>query len=169
VPDWLERVIADIAPVHAAKRAKAKLQVAAAGRAMAYYDGATRGRRFADWRTPGTSPNSEARLSLDLLVRRSHDLVRNNAWAARAVSVIPRDVVGYGITYGLKHRSQRTQQRLQDLMARHYETTAIDADGRHDVYGLQRLAMRTVAESGEALIRKRPRRAADGLPLPFQV
>jgi lambda family phage portal protein len=136
---------------------------------MAFYDGATRGRRFSDWSTPKTSPNSEVRFSLDLLVRRSHDLVRNNPWAARAASVIPRDVVGYGITYGVKHRSARTQQRLQDLMARHYETTAIDADGRHDIYGLQRLAQRTVVESGEVLVRKRPRRAGDGLPLPFQV
>jgi lambda family phage portal protein len=169
VPAWLERVIADVAPVYAARRAKARLQVAATGRAMAYYDAATRGRRFADWRTPGTSPNSEVRLSLDLLIRRSHDLVRNNAWAARAVSVIPRDVVGYGITYGVKHPRPRVQQRLQDLLARHYETTAIDADGRHDIYGLQRLVQRTVVESGEALVRKRPRRSADGLPLPFQV
>jgi capsid protein len=38
------------------------------------------------------------------------------------------------------------------------ETTACDADGRHDFYGLQKLVMSTVVESGEVLVRRRIRR-----------
>ena len=48
-------------------------------------------------------------------------------------------------------------------------TTDCDADGRHDLNGLMRLALRCIAESGEVLIRRRTRRPGDGLEVPVQL
>jgi capsid protein len=48
-------------------------------------------------------------------------------------------------------------------------TTACDADGRHDFYGLQKLVMRAIVESGEVLVRRRFRLPEDGLPIPMQL
>ena len=44
-----------------------------------------------------------------------------------------------------------------------------DADGRHDWPGLQALIQRTAEVDGEVLIRLRPRRREDGLPIPLQL
>ena len=48
-------------------------------------------------------------------------------------------------------------------------TTDCDADGRHDLNGLIRLALRCVVESGEVIIRQRFRRNDDGLAVPMQL
>jgi lambda family phage portal protein len=48
-------------------------------------------------------------------------------------------------------------------------STSIDADGRLNGYGLQALVLRSVVESGDVLIRRRPRRMDDGLTVPLQV
>jgi lambda family phage portal protein len=167
--NWLDGMIAAVAPGMAVKREQNRLKLSAMSRARSYYDGASRGPRMDHWRTPVTGPNAETRASLPLLRSRSHDLVRNNAWASRGIAVIHRNVVGYGITYSAKHPNSRVEARLKDVLGRHYLTPAIDAEGRHDLFGLQKLAMRSVVEAGEVLIRRRRRRAADNLPLPFQV
>lgn len=162
-------MIADLAPGYALQRAQHRQRLAATGRPRGHYDGASRGRRLGDWRTPFTGPNTEIARDLRWLTMRSHDLVRNNAWAARAVSIIPRNVVGAGILYSVQHQNSRLLGKLKPLLDAHLGSTAIDAGGRHDLYGLQRLAMRTIVEGGSILARRRRRFASDGLPLPFQV
>lgn len=54
-------------------------------------------------------------------------------------------------------------------MERHLDTTLIDADGRNNLYGLQRLAVNTIVDAGEVLIRRRLRERRDGLPLSLQL
>jgi lambda family phage portal protein len=44
-----------------------------------------------------------------------------------------------------------------------------DADGRLDWPGIQAAAYRTMEQDGESIIRLRPRRPADGLPIPLQL
>jgi lambda family phage portal protein len=166
---WLDRVAASVSPEWALRREKARVKLGNFQRARAFYDGATRGRRFDSWRTPQVGPNSEVRGNIALLRNRSRDLVRNNPWAAKACSAIPDDAVGYGITFTITHKNKTLEKRLQELAKGHLETTAIDADGRHDIYGLQWLAMRTIVEAGESMARRRFRRPSDNLPLPFQV
>ena len=48
-------------------------------------------------------------------------------------------------------------------------TDEADADGLTDFYGLQAIACRAVMESGECLIRLRPRRPTDGFSVPLQL
>ncbi|MEL6716738.1 MAG: phage portal protein, partial [Planctomycetota bacterium] len=59
--------------------------------------------------------------------------------------------------------------QIEAAWKRWAESTRCDADGRHNLYGLQSLAMRAIAESGEVLLRMRPRRVSDGLEIPMQL
>src|SRR5690606_19407612 len=94
---------------------------------------------------------------------------RNVPLAARAKAVIAHNVVGSGIIPTIASENEGVKDRLEGLLKAHFDTTACDAYGRHDLYGIQNLVMGCVVESGEALIRYRPRFAEDGLPLPFQL
>lgn len=161
----LDQAIAYVAPQVAAKRARARLQMTAARR----YEGAIAGRRTQNWFAPDTSANAEIWKDAAKLRQRMRDLVRNNPWAARAVQTITANTVGTGIMPRINVPAQSRQRRMRELWRQWAETTQCDADGRHDIYGLQSLALRAVVESGEVLIRRRFRRPEDGLALPLQL
>ncbi len=98
----------------------------------------------------------------------ARDLVRNNPFAARGVSTIANNMVGTGITFQV-YRDGVIDNRLNAIARRHFDTTSCDSGGRHDLYGLQLQAARTIVESGAAVMRRRWRRTSDGLALPFQL
>ena len=132
------------------------------------YDAASRTSRMSGWYTPTT--DADAAISDPITIRnRARDLVRNNPWASKGVNVCVNNAIGYGIRAQIKAGSALRTRQAQALWQRHMETNACDADGMHDIYGLQQLAFRSLVESGECLIRFRPRRPEDGLPLPFQL
>lgn len=128
------------------------------------FEAASRRDRTSGWRTTGASANNEIGPALAKLRERCRDLARNDAYIARAMNVIRTNVVGTGIRPSIDG-----DQPIEALWKQWAETPACDADGVHDLYGLQGLAMRAVAESGEVLIRWRPRRASDKLPVPLQL
>lgn len=131
---------------------------------MARYDAGSVSRRTAGWlASRGTGPNREIASDLSTVLDRSRDLARNNPWARRAIGAIINNWIGSGI------RAQWASARRQKRWASWYESTAIDADGRLDGYGIQSLIARTVVESGAALVRKRPRRMTDGYSVPLQI
>lgn len=166
----LDRAIAWVSPQRALARRTAQVRLAALSDARMYYEGATVSRRSQGWRVVSTDANTETRSQLGRLRDVARDMVRNNPYAARAKQVITHNVVGQGIFPSINlPRLDRARQDLEQLLKEHFDTPACDADGLHDLYGLQALAMSTVVESGEALVRMRPRRAEDGLPLPFQL
>ena len=126
------------------------------------YDGAARSRRTSNWRTSSTGPNLEIAGALVTLRDRHRDLARNNPWARRAIQSIVTNWVGAGL------RAQWSSARRQARWSAWWESTACDADGRLDGYGLQALITRAVVESGEVLVRRRPRRAEAG-PIPLHI
>jgi len=132
------------------------------------YDAASRTTRTNNWITPATDANTAIR-NPSLIRNRARDLVRNNPWANKGVSVINNNVVGYGIRPQFKSGIKRNAKRAQDLWKAWAETTQCDAYGLTDFYGIQQLAMRAMVESGECLIRLRSRTVSDGLALPFQL
>lgn len=164
----LDRVIATLAPETGARRAKARARMRAYENARALYDGASVSRRTAGWRRVSTDANAEiVHGVLGRLRDTSRDLVRNNPYARRGIDAITHNVVGAGVIPQFRSASQSATDALEAMAVEHLDTTAVDADGRHNLYGLQALAMRAVAESGEVLVRRRRRRPEDGLPLPF--
>lgn len=134
------------------------------GAPMARYDAGSVSRRTAGWlASRGTGPNREIAADLSTVLDRSRDLARNNPWARRAINAVVNNWIGSGI------RAQWASARRQKRWTAWFESTAIDADGRLDGYGLQSLIARTAVESGAALIRKRPRRMTDGYSIPLQI
>ena len=127
------------------------------------YEAGSSAKRMQGWNTPNSDANMAA-WSLPKIRNRSRDLVRNNAHAARIVQCIASHTVGYGIVGTVKNNDA-----LENNWKKWSESTECDASGRHDFYGLQRLIMRCVVESGECLIRIRPRFFSDGLTVPMQL
>lgn len=163
-PTLYERALAFVSPRRAHRRALARFQFEVLTRG---YEGATAGRRAGGWITSGTSANAEILPALSRLRERSRDLARNNSFATKAIRVLTGTMVGTGILPDFKHDSERTSSLTKDLWRRWGETKECDADGRHDFYGLQRMAARTMYESGECLVRRRWRRYSDGLSVPM--
>ena len=91
--------------------------------------------------------------------------MRNNPYAESALTTIEDHVVGWGI----EAKPVPKESPFVDLWKAWADSTACDADNRSDFVGLQALVMRTVAESGECLVRRRWRRLEDGFPLPLQL
>lgn len=134
------------------------------------FDGAAKTKRTSRWFAPSTSANSETSLSLVTLRNRSRDLRRNNPYAARAIQGITNNVIGHGIE--TQFRGDGTDLGKPTPVEQAWEAWTcskdIDYDGRHDIYGLQRLIMEAVVESGEVIVRKRYK-AGLKFPLQYQV
>lgn len=160
----LDRAISWVAPGWAQRRLEARLRARAL---IDYYDGATIGRRGASIRRTIADPNAVSYATLSRLRAGAHDLVRNNQHAQRGVGLIEANVIGTGIQPQFLRDGERAED-IEELAARCLRSTICDADGRNTYGGIQALAMRTIAESGEVLIRRRFRRPRDGFEVPVQ-
>jgi lambda family phage portal protein len=172
----IDRVVSYFSPRAGLDRVRARAQVAIlrehVDRRTARerrYEAASGGRRTDGWVAPNTSANAEARMGLTRLRARVHDLARNNGWAVSMLDAIETQAIGHGITPRPKTDDKTLAAQYREAWAAWAESRDCDADGRHDYYGLQALAMRTIAEAGEVLIRRRWRRAADGFAIPLQL
>jgi lambda family phage portal protein len=156
----LDRMILWFAPQWGQTRARARLLAR-------HYESASVGRRTEGWSRRATDANSAASgATLALLRAQARDLVRNNPWARRGLRRIVSNTVGWGIQ---PKANGNGADRVMELWKIWGETTQCDSAGRLNFYGLQRLAMRTIVQSGEVLIRRRMRRLDDGLGIPMQL
>lgn len=171
-----DELIQAVAPGMAVRRAQARAQLDIVEQlSMRRYEGGSHSRRTEGWRAPSSDSNEAARWQIQTLRDRCRDLERNNVWAGRGIRTMTRSVVGTGIV------SSFVDSKLQPLdSARGAEmlkrwnrwailTREIDADGLCNLYGLQRLVQRAIEDSGEVLVRRRWRRASDGLTVPLQL
>jgi lambda family phage portal protein len=159
-----ERALAALAPDRALRRARAR----SALNVMMNYDAAQAGRRGSSWR-PAASDADAAAVRRARLAFIARDMIRNTPLAARAQAVIAGNVVGTGILPKVRGGTASQQAALAQVIQDHLLTTAIDADGRNTLFGLQRLAMNAVVDAGEVLIRRRQRLTKDRLPLALQL
>jgi lambda family phage portal protein len=162
--NWLDRAIGAVAPRVQLHRMRARIATTAL---LRHYEAASTGRRTQNWyRSPGDANSVNSRqYSLAKLRELARDLVRNNGQMSAALRTIANHTVGWGIMA----KPQPAEKRVADIWKAWAGTTACDADGRDDLYGLQKLVMRGVAESGEMLVRRRVRLPSDGLPIPLQL
>jgi lambda family phage portal protein len=127
------------------------------------YDAAKVGRRTAGWSATGGSANAEIGEGLARIRNRCRDTIRNNEYAKRAVGVFGSNVVGYGISIVPKApREAKAWKAWSDSLD-------CDADGSSNLAGLVKLAVTERFGTGEVLIRRRWRRAADGYAIPMQI
>lgn len=160
----IDRAIAGLSPAWAFRRAQAR----AALKVMAHYDAATTGNRAASWRRSSSDADGAAGNRARLAFT-GRDMIRNTPLALRAQTVIANNVVGDGIIWKVNGGSERKKKTLRAALKAHFDSTAIDADGRSNLYGLQRLVLNAVVADGEVLIRRRRRMQRDGFALPFQI
>lgn len=143
----LDRAIAVLAPAYGLKRAHARLMLGE----VRGYDGALVGRRAANWRASNASANTEIKRSLTLLRARSRDLARNTWWGARIRHVFVAHAVGTGFVPRFRTGNKDIDRKA--AAAWRAWGGACDAEGQLDINGLLALAVGTVIESGEALVR----------------
>lgn len=165
----LDRAIALVSPRWAVRREHARLVLDRLHGARAEYDGATQGRRSTSWRRKVRDANAELTPRSMMALRGiAHDLYRNNPHAHRGVDAIAEHMVGEGITFQL-YRNGKHDKDLTRKVRQHLDTASCDAAGRHDLYGLELQAAKSIVVGGAVIMRRRWRRAADRLPLPFQI
>ncbi len=161
--NWIDRAVGIIAPRVQLGRVRARIATELVQR---HYEAASTGRRTQNWnRNTGDANSIHNGRSLGSLREVARDLVRNNPFAEAGITTIVDHTIGTGIMAKPYPANERAAARWK-LWA---DTTACDADGRNNLAGLQKLVLRTVAESGEALVRRRMRRLEDGLPIPLQL
>lgn len=161
----LDKAIAAVAPAWAVSRARARSTLAV----MQHYDAAGGGKRTAGYRAPPGDGNAAARSNVRLRSV-ARDMVRNNAIASTAVSRLVNYVIGDGIIPKIEADGDAGERLINEALLQHVDTTSVDALGRLNLYGLQRLAFETMVVAGEALVRRRPRRLNDSVArLPVQM
>jgi lambda family phage portal protein len=171
--NFLDRAIGAVAPRFALKReiARATLELARPFLKdrveRLSYEGASAGRRTSGWYAPATDANVELMGSLVWLRNRSRELIRNNPYAVKAVE----ELVGNAVGTGIVPQAKTGQASLDKLIDNEwpYFVEACDTPQRLDFYGMQALTLRSMAESGESIVRYRPRLAQDNLRVPLQL
>lgn len=161
---FLDRIIATIDPVRGLKRQQART---AAG-ILAHYAAAVPGRRANSWVASGSDADTAA-MRRQRLAWITRDMIRNTPYAARAKDVIANNTVGDGIIPKIVTTAPALQTAALEMIERHLDTTTIDASGVNNLYGIQRLVIGAVVESGEVFIRRRRRFPQDGIPYNFQL
>ncbi len=127
------------------------------------YEGASK----ADgWRPKrgGASANTDHAADAATLRVRSRALEQNVPYIAQGIRSHSANIIGTGIV----------PRWLGNASKEHSDAWVewgpyADADGRFDINGLINLAHQTAQRDGEVLVRIRPRKASDGLPVPLQL
>lgn len=160
--NWLDRAVGAVSPRWQLQRIRARI---ASDLVKRHYEAAAIGRRTSGWNRRGGDANAANAQGLDTIRTLARDLVRNNGQMRQALRTIANHTVGWGIVA----KPRPANPRLLEAWNAWADSTACDADGRDNLYGLQKLVIRGVAESGEMLVRRRFRRLEDGLPIPLQL
>lgn len=149
----LDRLLLWLAPQTALRRVQARSAVRQLTR---HYDAADFGGRRTDgWNYPPTDANAAQYTGLIFLRQIARDLKRNNGWARRGISVIANNVVGRGIRPRIRAESQEEGERAAAIWRTWaHSPAACHYEERLPFYGLQRMAMEAIVESGEVIIRR---------------
>ena len=142
---WWDHFLISIAPDWGIRRVKARATAQLMAR---HFEAAQGSRRTTGFARSSSDANVANLPALAALRELSRDLRRNNGWAKRGVQTIVNNTVGWGI---LPKPGDRSRARGEAALAIWNEwacSTACDYDGRLNFYGLQRLAMECIAESG---------------------
>lgn len=99
-----------------------------------------------------------------MLRAKARALVQNVPYIAAALDTLATDTIGTGIVV---RATGKEQEKINPLFVEWAKVA--DADGRLDCYGLIKVAYSAMEQDGEVLVRLRPRRPADGLPVPLQL
>lgn len=154
---WIDRAIGLINPSLENKRIRARIVTQSLRKIETRaYEAAKHGRRTRHLTGRSTNANAEIVSSIKEVRDRSRALVRDNAYAERGIEAIPNNTVAHGIIPIFKSGNKERTDHITSLFSRYAGNPKnFDFDGMVNFYGMQSLLMRTVPESGEALVRQR--------------
>lgn len=169
----LDRLISIVNPRAGARRLAARLQLDQ----LRKYDAAARGRRVENWSTRRTSADAASAVGFGDMRDRARDLVRNNPYAQRAITLWVSALIGSGWSFkakaGRRNGGARGQRATDEFRAWAADPRQCDYEGLLDFAGLIAKAVRCWKESGEVLIRMRQPSPATvrrmGLRVPMQL
>ncbi len=165
-----ERLLGVFSPKAAFDRAQWRMRANVLPQMMArYYEAARPQRSTYGWLAGFTSANAETFGGLVTLRARSRELVRNNSYMRKAIGTLTGDCTGAGVMVRPRTGDVAIDKRITALWADWAGTNVCDAEGHYNIYGLQKLAVRSFFEGGETLIRRIPRPRSAGLKVPLQL
>jgi len=169
--NFYDKIIGFFSPTASLRRMKARFAQEFLSTTMKRkYEGAATGRRMDGWNSGGgTSANAEVKMGASSIRERARDLCRNNAYATKGLDVIVNSVIGKGIYTQIMAPTNDVDQKFTKLFQDWAGSIRCDFDGVNNYYQMQRLVLRTVAESGECLIRKRIPIEKTEIPLQLQI
>lgn len=157
-PNLLDRAIAYVDPVRAARRHRARMVMAMAGA----YKGASRDEGWSLlWKTSEGSADSDIQYDLPKLRERSRDLCRNNAIAAGAIKTKVTNVVGTGLrpsaavdweALGITQDQATEIDKLMDREWNLFAKRPCDVEQRQSFGEVLRLAYEASKQSGDSLV-----------------
>jgi lambda family phage portal protein len=115
-------------------------------------------------RRSGASANADHLADASRLRAKARALVQNVPYVRAGLDALVSATIGTGI---MPRATGADAAKIDKLFAEW--ANVCDADGRLDYYGIQAAAYRAMEQDGEVLVRLRPRRPADGLPVPLQL
>jgi lambda family phage portal protein len=141
------------------------------------YQGARVSRLTADWVTSGTSADSEIKSSFKALRNRARQLCRDNDYARQALRAIQNNVIGQGIRHQGQVRMLRggklddaINEQIHEAFEKWMNKSRCDVSGILGFHDLERLLVRSLAESGEVFVRMIRRPFGDSkVPFALQV
>lgn len=115
-------------------------------------------------RRAGASAQADHMADAATLRTKARALVQNVPYIAASLDALVANVIGTGI---VPRFTGAQAEALNSLFTRW--SKVCDADNRLDFFGLQGVAYRAMEQDGEVLVRLRPRRPQDNLPVPLQL
>lgn len=131
------------------------------------YDAGSNSRRARGWNPSRQGPTTTLWTSLDKMVPRSRDAIRNDPWAASAIDNFESQVISTGIRPRWKIKNKARREEVEREWARWCKKC--DVNGQSSFYGLQAIAAREMFEAGEVFCRKHIRPKTWGMRIPLQL
>ena len=132
------------------------------------YKAATVDRTTLDWMVSQTSPDQEWKNGIKNLRNRVHDVVINNTYAAQAIRYATNQIVGQGVRMQAQIPKQRANQKgkldvktnelIENEWSKWGRRDSCDIKGVLCFSEVERLAVRSMVESGECFIRMHKKR-----------
>lgn len=116
------------------------------------FEAGQRGRRTDGWNATASSAQADTAGVLSTIIGRSRTLAKNNPYAKKAYRVVANNTVGRGIRPAPDAVGE-LDQLVKNAWKQFAETNKIDIAGRKNFYQIQKLVMKTVYNSGSAIVR----------------
>ncbi|MFZ6734736.1 phage portal protein [Undibacterium sp. Ji42W] len=124
------------------------------------YAGAAMNRLSGEYSALNTSADSEIITSLRVLRARSRELMRDNEYAKAAIRIIKNNVIGSGIGMQAQVKTAsgtlmtKVNDQIEEVFAEWCDKDTCDPAGKLCFSDMERLLIGSIAENGEALVRK---------------